>query len=74
MNHIVKRLLSLVAVVTVAAFVTAGAFRNSKSGAGEIVGGIAWFTLLGGLAALIVLGVTAAVMTIRSHGSRRATS
>jgi RsiW-degrading membrane proteinase PrsW (M82 family) len=74
MNHIVKRLLSIVAVVTVVAFVTAWAFRNSKSGAGEIVGGIAWFTLLGGLAALIVLGLTAAVMTIRSHGSRRATS
>jgi len=54
----IYRLLGAAVALDLVALVVAFALRHAKHGAGEIIGSIAWFTLVGD--ALIVLVLTAA--------------
>jgi hypothetical protein len=59
MKNSIARLLRGALVITVVAFAVAFLFRHAKHGAGLVVGGIAWYSFLLGVLAVIVLAVAA---------------
>jgi hypothetical protein len=69
MNRSPVRLLKIVAVVTVAAFLLSGVLRNAKHGLGYVLGDIAWFGFLTGLLALLILGGVVAVGALRRRAA-----
>ena len=69
MNRSPVRLLKIVALVTVAAFLLSGVLRNAKHGLGYVLGDIAWFGFLASLLTLLVLGAVVAVGALRRRAA-----
>ncbi|MGH8888790.1 MAG: hypothetical protein ACRDV3_03405 [Acidothermaceae bacterium] len=60
-----RQLIIIVTSVVAIAFVVAGSERHAEHGANAVIGTIAWFTFLPGVLVLVVLAVTAGMITVR---------
>jgi len=64
----IYRLFGAAVALDLAALVIAFSLRHAKHGAGEIVGSIAWFTLLADALLVIVLAAASLLHAFRSRG------